>query len=209
MASMRECGRNALNEFHYRRPKLFSYGSTRVYDLVANRNQDIRTAFGQAQRRDAVRLKKSAFSNSSAADAASNMLTSTISTASQIFRRTLPAMSNPGTGAKCKKPTPVKSASWPMRAAVPRALPMASIARYRACVLEKKGKRNGRTERVWIYSFVCSTGITRLRFEAFHQVDAGAIALSPLNSWPPSAAGRCALVPVADCGAGRVVGMTG
>ena len=134
MESMRKYGRNALDEFHYRRPKLLSYSSARVYDLATNRNQDIRTAFGQAQRRKAVRLKKLTFSNNSAADAASIMLTSAISTASHIFNRTLPAMANPGTGAKCKRSTPAKSASWPMRAALPRAPPMASIVRYRAYV---------------------------------------------------------------------------
>jgi hypothetical protein len=57
--------------------------------------------------------------------------TSTISMASQIFNRMLPAVFNPGTGTNCKRSTPVKSASWPMLAAIPRAPPMAPITRYK------------------------------------------------------------------------------
>ena len=135
-----------------------------------------------------IRLKILAVSTSSFTAGVAITLTSTISTASQIFRRMLPATSNPGTGANCKRSTPVKSTSWPMLAAVPRAPLMASIARYRVYVSVKLAERNGRTERVWLYPSACSMGIMCLRFELFHQVDAGVRAPSPSGLWPPTRA---------------------
>jgi hypothetical protein len=64
MESIRKFSRNALDEFRDRPPKLLSYGSARVCNLVANRNQDIRTASCQAQRRETIRLGKSAVRDS-------------------------------------------------------------------------------------------------------------------------------------------------
>ena len=139
---------NALHKFLDGRTKLLGYGVARICDLVANRNQDIRAAFGQAQRRDAIRLGGSAVSTSICTNEVTMRFTSTIWTAFQILSRILPARSNPGTGANCKRSTPVTSTSWPMLAAIPRAPPMASIARYRALVSAELAERNRRTERV-------------------------------------------------------------
>jgi len=43
-----EGGRNALDEFRDGRMELLGYGVTRICDLVANGNQNVRAAFGQA-----------------------------------------------------------------------------------------------------------------------------------------------------------------
>lgn len=149
MESMRiyKGGRNALDEFRNGRTKLVSYVVTAIYNLVANGNQVVRAAFDKAQRRLTVGLVRSAVS-SGATNGAPSMLTSTISKASQILSRILPGTSNPDTGTNRKRSTPVKSVSWPMLAAVPRAPPMALIARYRAWVLVRPVERKGRTERV-------------------------------------------------------------
>ena len=122
---------NALDKFLYGRTELLGYGVACVCDLCTNRNQNIRTAFNQAQRREPIRLETSAVRTSSTANGVSIMLTSTNSTASQILSKMFPAIFNPGTGANCKRLTPVKRTSWPMLAAIPRAPPIASIARYR------------------------------------------------------------------------------
>ena len=127
-------GGDALDKFLNGRTELLSYGVACICDLTTNGNQDVRAAFDKAQRRHAICLEKPAVSTSSAANGVNIILTSTIPTASQVLSRILPARSNPGTGANCKRSTPVKSASWPMLAAVPRTPPMALIARYRAWI---------------------------------------------------------------------------
>ena len=163
--SMFEGGWNALDKFLHGRTELLSYGVARICDLAANRNQDVCAAFDQAQRREAIRLGGSAVNTSIGAKEVSITLTSTIWTASQILSRIFPARSNPGTGANCKRSTPVKSTSWPMLAAIPSAPPMASIARYNVWVSVELAEINRRTERVWVYPSVCSMGVVRLRFE--------------------------------------------
>jgi hypothetical protein len=79
-----------------------------------------------------------------------------------------------------------------MLAAVPRAPPMASIARYNKYMsVRGLAERNGRTERVRAYPSVCSMGfVRRLRFKLFHPVDEGAIALLPSEFWSPTPVGN-------------------
>ena len=103
-----------------------------------------------------------------------------------------PATFNPGTGANCKRSTPVKRTSWPMLAAIPRAPPIASIARYRVGVSTRVGpaKRNGRTERMRVYPSACSIGFVLLRFKLFHLVDEGIIAPSPSEFRSPTPVGN-------------------
>ena len=182
---MYEGSRNTLDKFRDGCTELVGYIVTALCNLVTNRNQDIRTAFGKAQTRLTVGLKRSVVS-SSATDGVPRKLTSTISIASQILSRILPATSNPGTGANCKRSTPMKSASWPSLAATPRAPPMASIARYRACVSVRLVERKRRTERVWVYPSARSMEIVRLRFELLRQIDAGTRVSSPSDLWPPT-----------------------
>jgi hypothetical protein len=179
-------GWNTLDKFLDGRTELLSYGVARIYDFVANRNQDVCAAFDQAQRRNAICLERPTVGTSSAANRVYITLTSTISTATQILSRILPARSNPGTGANCKRSTPVKSTSWPTLAAVPRTPPIALIACYRTWVSVKLEKRNGLTARVWVYPFACSMGFMRLRFKLSPRVDEVAIALSLPDFCPPT-----------------------
>jgi hypothetical protein len=156
---MYEDRRNALDEFRDGPTELPGYGVARICDLAANRNQDFCAALGQAQRRLTIRLERSTrLSAPVAPRIASITRTLTISMASQIFNRMVPAVFNSGTGANCKRSTPIKSDSWPTLAAVPRAPPTASITRYGACVSVKLVEINGRTERVRMYPSACSMG---------------------------------------------------
>lgn len=43
---MHEGRRNALNEFRYGLTELLGHGVSRICDLAANRNQDVRAALG-------------------------------------------------------------------------------------------------------------------------------------------------------------------
>lgn len=61
-----EGGQNALDEFRDGRMEFLGYGVARIYDLVANGDQNVRATFGQAQRRKAIRLERSAVSSSGA-----------------------------------------------------------------------------------------------------------------------------------------------
>ena len=54
---MYEDSRNAPDKFLDGRTELLGYGVTCICDLAANRNQDVRAAFGQAQRRLTIRLE--------------------------------------------------------------------------------------------------------------------------------------------------------
>ena len=102
---------NKLDEFRDGGTKLLGYAITRICDLVANRNQDVRAALGQAQGRLTIVLERYTVSTSSATNKAPITLTSTNSMASQIFKSMFPAVFSPGTGASCKRSTPAKSAS--------------------------------------------------------------------------------------------------
>jgi hypothetical protein len=159
---------NALDEFRDGNTELLGYSVARSCDLAASRNQDVRAALRQAQRRLSIRLERSTVSTSSVTNRVLITLTSTISMASHIFKSMFPAVFSPGTGANCKRSTPAKSASWPMFAAVPRAPLMAPMMRYKACVSIKLVERNGRTERVWVYPSACSIGIVPLPFKLPH-----------------------------------------
>ena len=79
-------------------------------DLVANRIQDYVASFGQAQRCDTIRLDRSAV-GASVANGMLITLTLTIPAAARILSRILPASCNPGTGANCRRSTPVERAS--------------------------------------------------------------------------------------------------
>ena len=122
-----EGGRNALDKFRDGRLEFLGYGIARIYDLLANGNQGVRTAFCEAQRGETIRLGRE--SSVGLRREWDDSLTSTNWTASQIFSMRPPTSSNPGTGANRKRSTPAKSASWPTSAAKPRTPPMASITR--------------------------------------------------------------------------------
>jgi hypothetical protein len=179
---------NALDKFLDRRTELLGYGVACICDLCTNRNQNVRTAFNQAQRCEAICLERSTVRTSSAVNRVPIMLTSTNSTASQILSRIFAATYNPSTVANFKRSTPVKRTLWPMLAAIPiqRAPPIASIARYKAWVSVRLAERNRRTERVRAYPSACSMGFVRLRFRLFHQVDEGALAPSPSKFRSPT-----------------------
>jgi hypothetical protein len=54
---------NALDKFLDGRTELLSHGVACICDLVTNRNQNVRTAFDQAQRCEPIRLERSACQN--------------------------------------------------------------------------------------------------------------------------------------------------
>lgn len=122
--------RNALDKFRDGLSELLSYSVALMCDLVSNRIQDFFASFGKAQRSGTIRLDRSTV-GTSVANGMFIRLTLTFPTAAQIFRRILQASCNPGTGANCRRSTPVERASWPILAAVSTKLLMVSIARYR------------------------------------------------------------------------------
>ena len=56
-----EGGQNALNEFSNGRMEFLGYGIARIYDLVANGNQNVCAALGQVQRCKAICLERGRF----------------------------------------------------------------------------------------------------------------------------------------------------
>jgi hypothetical protein len=68
---------NPLDKSLNGRMELLGYGVTRIRDLATNRNQDVRAAFGKAQRREAIRLGRFTVNTSSAANGVFITLTST------------------------------------------------------------------------------------------------------------------------------------
>ena len=123
--------RTALVQFGDWRVKLLSHVVTRVGNFFANAYQRVCATFGQTQRRKTVHLMRCRSILTVVPRGRFELeLTSTISTASHIFNKVCPTSSRPGTGTKCKKSTPAKSASCPTRAAAPRTPAIASMARY-------------------------------------------------------------------------------